>query len=81
MNAGERGILWWSMSVVSFVDDHTACVYGDCLCSAYISKALLLGAVKYEYDMTSASETGHSISDAKRFQSEDEQAYGEFHGC
>ena len=45
MNAGERGILWWSMSVVIIVMIIPVIVLAVIL-QRYISKGLLLGAVK-----------------------------------
>ena len=45
MNAGERGILWWSMSVVIIVMIIPVIVLAIIL-QRYISKGLLLGAVK-----------------------------------
>ncbi len=45
MNAGERGILWWSMSVVIIVMIIPVVVLAVIL-QRYISKGLLLGAVK-----------------------------------
>ncbi len=45
MNAGERGILWWSMSVVIIVMIIPVIVLAIVL-QRYISKGLLLGAVK-----------------------------------
>ena len=45
MNAGERGILWWSMSVVIIVMIIPVIILAIIL-QRYISKGLLLGAVK-----------------------------------
>ena len=45
MNAGERGILWWSMSVVIIVMIIPVVILAIIL-QRYISKGLLLGAVK-----------------------------------
>ncbi len=45
MNAGERGILWWSMSVVIIVMIIPVIILAMIL-QRYISKGLLLGAVK-----------------------------------
>ena len=45
MNAGERGILWWSMSVVIIVMIIPVIILAVIL-QRYISKGLLLGAVK-----------------------------------
>ena len=45
MNAGERGILWWSMSVVIVVMIIPVVLMAVIL-QRYISKGVLLGAVK-----------------------------------
>ena len=45
MNAGERGILWWSMSVVIIVMIIPV-VFLAIVLQRYISKGVLLGAVK-----------------------------------
>jgi len=45
MNAGERGILWWSMCVV-IVIMILPVVFMAILLQRFISKGVLLGAVK-----------------------------------